>query len=79
MQQTEGLRRTLAQNFGQGSAVWAMQRSAERLPAEFPVFGLEPGRAGTCPTSSAAERQDDWIESGRRGYSLPFRPVRHYV
>ena len=41
MQQTVGLRRALAADLGQGSAAWAMQRFAERLPAEFPVFGLE--------------------------------------
>ena len=44
MQQTEGLRRALAADLGQGSAAWAMQRFAERLPAEFPAFGLEPRR-----------------------------------
>ena len=44
MQQTVGLRRALAADLGQGSAAWAMQRFAERLPAEFPAFGLEPRR-----------------------------------
>jgi len=63
MQQTVGLRRALAADLGQGSAAWAMQRFAERLPAEFPAFGLEP-RRGDLEFKWADYLRAHWAQTG---------------